>query len=290
MSDAVVQSHWDEHVAWSRAATRLKNRRSRARLAALLLTIFGAILQTVSATVPVVQLAAGIAGTVALTLVPFIGLHFLKPEETKKWLRARSISEGIKSEIYTYRAAAAPYDGAGAIQLLSDKVREIRDFGEDIILVRGRVEEGAEAAPGPLDANDYLKKRAKDQIQGYYEHKGDENVAMANLFRTVEIALAGAAAVLSGVATYAGGTLGPWVAVITTVGGSVAAYAAASRYEFQATTFFATARQLKDLVEDWELKRKSWSEFVRGCEEAISAENRGWMAKLDDKAQGGGGT
>jgi hypothetical protein len=28
-----------------------------------------------------------------------------------------------------------------------------------------------------------------------------------------------------------------------------------------------------------------WSEFVTACEEAISAENRGWMAKLDPDEQ-----
>jgi hypothetical protein len=28
---------------------------------------------------------------------------------------------------------------------------------------------------------------------------------------------------------------------------------------------------------------KDWSEFVRTCEDVIAAENRGWMAKLDDE-------
>jgi hypothetical protein len=79
------------------------------------------------------------------------------------------------------------------------------------------------------------------------------------------------------------------VAVVTTIGGTIAAYAAGSRYEFQATTFHATARQLKDLLGDWAVGARPWSDFVRGCEDAISAENRGWMAKLDDKAEEAGG-
>jgi hypothetical protein len=74
--------------------------------------------------------------------------------------------------------------------------------------------------------------------------------------------------------------------VLTTTAGAVAAHAAASRYDLQATTFFATARQLEDLAHEWKASArdapsKEWSDFVRACEEAISAENRAWMAKLD---------
>jgi hypothetical protein len=76
--------------------------------------------------------------------------------------------------------------------------------------------------------------------------------------------------------------------VLTTIGGSIATHAAAGRYDFQAATYYATARQLLDLAIGWEAggkaaPSKEWSEFVRGCEEAISAENRGWMAKLDQQ-------
>jgi hypothetical protein len=98
------------------------------------------------------------------------------------------------------------------------------------------------------------------------------------------------AAILSAIATLVSdlnsALIGPWVAVVTTIGGTIAAHAAANPYDFQATTFFATARQLSDLVQQASGKRppsKEWSTFVRSCEEAISAENRAWMAKLDEK-------
>ena len=304
MSDAVVANAselepWKEHRAWSTLADRLKSRRTRARSTVLCLTIVGAALQTLASTVSDARIKTvlGIVGFISLALVPVITGYLLKPEETRKWLRARSISEGIKSEFYTYRAGAAPYDGENALKLLLTKFREIRDWGKDMLNLRAAIEEpeNPKPAPGRLGPDEYLAARVYHQIDEYYEPKAALNAQMARRFRFFEILLAILTAVLSGVATaYAGGDsanikahLGSWVAVLTTIGGSIAAYTLASRYDFQATTFLATAAQLKDLVGDWRTSGAKappsleWSAFVRGCEEAISAENRGWMAKLE---------
>lgn len=305
MSDVVTNASelepWNEHIAWSTLADRLKSRRTRARSTVLCLTIAGAALQTLAGTCAQVKTAAGIAGTIALALVPVIAGYLLKPEETRKWLRARSISEGIKSEFYTYRASAAPYDGDDALRRLLTKFREIRDWGKDMGYLRAEVEapKDPKPAPGPLAPEEYLAARVNQQIQKYYEPKAALNARMARRFRLAEILLAALAAVLSGFATASASStsgnfhLGPWVAVLTTISGSLAAYALAGRYDFQATTFLATAAQLKDLVSDWQTSgapgppSTEWSAFVKGCEEAISAENRGWMAKLEEKQDAG---
>jgi hypothetical protein len=310
MSDIVTtnaseREPWKEHIAWSILADRLKSRRTHARSTVLCLTIAGAALQTLAGTCPQVKTAAGIAGTIALALVPVIAGYLLKPEETRKWLRARSISEGIKSEFYTYRAGAAPYDGENPLLLLLAKFREIRNWGKDMLNLRAEIEEpkNPKPDPGPLGPNEYLAKRVYHQITEYYEPKAALNARMARRFRVLEILLAILTAVFSAIATAsaAGNAgniklhLGPWVAVLTTIGGSLAAYALAGRYDFQATTFLATAAQLKDLVADWSTagakgpRSPEWSAFVRGCEEAISAENRGWMAKLEEKQDAGQG-
>jgi SMODS and SLOG-associating 2TM effector domain 1/Protein of unknown function (DUF4231) len=295
LSDSTVQALWDEHVAWSTVADRLKAQRSFWRFVVLALTVLGAMLQTIAATFPTLKLAAGILGTVALAFVPFLARYFLTAEGTSKWLRARSISEGIKSEIFSYRAGAEPYTGADALETLRKKVREIRDWGQNLQLERAKVDPPTAPAPANLDADAYLRERVYQQINKYYRQNAKKNAELAERFRWAEIVLAGLAAVLSAIATAISGSgsamLGPWVAVLTTIGGTIAAHAAANRYDFQATTFFATARQLEDLAQDWQAAgkpalSKEWSDFVRACEGVISAENRGWMAKLDEKQTG----
>jgi conflict system pore-forming effector with SLATT domain len=165
--------------------------------------------------------------------------------------------------------------------------------GESLELERARVGSPTTPAPPNLDPKAYLQSRVYQQVNEYYRPKAKENAELAERFRWAGIAMAGLAAILSAVATFVGTTggsttLGPWVAVLTTIGGSISTHAAAGRYDFQATTYFATARQLIDLAQGWQVSgraapSKEWSEFVRDCEEVISAENRGWMAKLDQQ-------
>jgi hypothetical protein len=297
------QAAWNEHVAWSETAGSLKAKRTWSRIAVLFLTVAGATLQTIAGAVPLgstAKFAVGVAGSVALVLAAGIAAYLLKPEDTSKWLRARSVSEGIKSEVYSFCAGGDPYDDPQtAPGLLTAKYQEIRDWGKDVFRERAVADLPAKPAPGQLSADDYLDKRINSQIEKYYLPNAKKNARMADQFRFIEVALALLAAALGGVATFVTSHpqpvgvpafhLGPWVAVLTTVGGSIAAYAAASRYDFQATTFFATAIQLEDLAREWGNSGKAqpspeWSTFVRKCEEAISAENRSWMAKLQPQA------
>jgi hypothetical protein len=290
VSGDLVQEFWDDHVAWSKVAGVLKGRRSFWRSTVFVLTVAGATLQTFAATVPAFKLVAGGIGTVALALVPIFARYFLTAEQTAKWLRARSISEGLKSEIYIYRAGAEPYAGSDSVDVLRAKVRGIRDLGKDLEIERAGAGSPTEPSPPALDGETYISGRVKQQIEEFYRPKARAYAARAEQFRWIEIGFASLAATLSAIATLASGPnaqfIGPWVAVVTTVSGTIAAHAAANRYDFQATTFYATARQLTDLVQDWQIEgkhcsSKEWSDFVHSCEGVISAENRAWMAKLD---------
>lgn len=292
MTAELVQELWDEHVGWSKAADRLKSRRSYWRFTVLLLTVSGAALQTLAASVKgsPFGFGSGLLGAAALALVPFLTGYFLTPKDTQKWLRSRSVSEGFKSEIFLYRADAEPYCGPRAAEKLQKRIREIQTWGEGLELERARVGSPTTPAPPKLDPKAYLQARIYQQVNEYYRPKAKESAELAERFRRAAIAMAGLAALLGAAATFLGAlgstTLGPWVAVLTTIGGSISTHAAAGRYDFQATTYFATARQLIDLAQGWRSSgqsapSKEWSEFVRECEEVISAENCAWMAKLD---------
>ena len=285
---------WNEQAAWSQTADRLRDVRSRSRSIVMMLTIAGAVLQTFAGTGPAFRTAAGIAGTVALSLAAGIAGFFMKPENTQRWLRARSVAEGIKSEFYAYRASADPYTGPDALQLLQESIRKIVGFAKDLAGQRARTSPKPKPMPDKLDQASYLSQRLDGQIDTFYLRQAKRNADRAAIFRNAEIGLALLAAVMSAISTYvakqtadagsASFALGPWIAVVTTIGGSIAAYAAASRYEFQASAYYAIAQELRDLKHWWVLMGDkpdaSWSAFVRRCEDVISAENQAWMAKL----------
>lgn len=286
---------WNEQLGWSQTADRLRDVRTRSRSIVMALTVAGAVLQTFAGTGdPAFRTAAGIAGTIALSLAVGIAGFFLKPENTQRWLRARSVAEGIKSEFYAYRASADPYTAPDALQLLQEKIRGIIGYARDLAGHRARTIPKMKPMPEKLDAEQYLRRRIDAQIESFYLPKAKLNADRAARFRNVEIGLALLAAIMSAISTYVAKqttgvdassfALGPWIAVITTLGGSIAAYAAASRYEFQATSYYATAQELRDLKHSWILLRDkpeaNWAAFVRRCEEVISAENQAWKAKL----------
>lgn len=294
--DEIVGAVWRRHRVWSAAAGQLKLGIARWRTAALALGAAGALLQTLAATMPssATSTAIALVGTVALVAVPIITANFLKTEQIKAWLRARSVSEGIKSETYRLRARAEPYSDGDAARLNAN-CRKIEVWADSLATELAKAQPDDKPPPGRLDSDGYLKRRVNDQVEAYYRRQARKNSRHSDWYRWLSIVLSSLAAILgaiatalklgSGTGTEAGG-IGAWIAVLTTFSASVVAYAAASRFTENARSYFATARQLEDLRDDWiaggrPADNEQWSAFVAACEEAISAENRGWMAKMD---------
>jgi hypothetical protein len=292
----ITFEYWNAHLNWSKTADRLKARRTYARNTVLFLTIIGAAGQTLVATATFLgswKLIAGIVSAGALALTPLITQYFLTAEATQNWLRARSVSEGIKSELFSFWAKAGIYACENERERLSaliEKIKKIRGWGKNLEFEVARTPPSKEEIPAIDSANKYVELRVKEQIKEYYQPKAQMNAKFAANYRLFEFFLGIAAAILGAAATVLDNSsasgLGSWVAVLTTIAGGVAAHAAVGRFDFQASTFHATATELNDLVHAWQAagrpeKGEEWSEFVRNCEAVISAENRGWMAKLD---------
>lgn len=288
MSEQVLLSLWRQHASWAQVATKLRARRAWWRTVVLALTFGGAALQTLAVALEdTARRYVGASGVFALLAVAVLSRKFLRPDETRKWQRSRCVSEGIKSEIYAYRAGAAPYVGEQALEQLRTKVGNIVDWARDLA---AEVDVGPmpQPVPPPLNAELYLKRRVGRQMDRYYHYAMDSS-RRALLFHWIQIGLVVITAALGAAATIFSAreaVLGSWIAVLTTMVGGVAAYAAGSRYEMRATTALAAVHELQDLIDDWRASAKrapspEWSEFVRACEEVISADSRSWMAKID---------
>jgi len=293
VNDRILVSLWSQHASWAEVASRLKARRMWWRVVVVLLAIGGAASQILAVAVENtgIKRAASAVGIVALSLVALLSCRFLTPTETRKWLRSRSVSERIKSEIYAFRAGAAPYLGEGALEELRMTVGSIVDWAKDMSL---EVEVGliSSQVPPPLDAALYVDHRVARQIARCSRH-AKVSRRRAQVLHWILILVVMPIAGFVGMATvFAVGpanfaqNVAQWSAIVTLIIGSVAACAARIRYELQATLALATARQLQGLVDEWRASCKQtpspeWSEFVRACEQIISAESRSWKAKVD---------
>ena len=270
----------------------IKQRCRRARRSNLYLASVGAALGTASVTVVgwrewLASLLAALAA-VALALIPVLG-RSASSDMVRDWTRVRSVSEALKTEMYTYLAAVAPYRGPDRIRHLLDRVDDVIAEAGDLTRYTVGVEAEARSLPAVRDVPTYLEVRVKRQIDGYYRPRAREiHQTLATVGR-VQVALAALAAALAAVTGfYPAVRLSAWAGVITTVAAAVATYVAAERYEYQEVEFTRTIDQLTWLTLRYQHGSRGQDaedEFVAGCERVISIQNDAWMVKLSSAAE-----
>jgi hypothetical protein len=287
---SAFDSTWEAQARWSAVANSLKRRLGWARTIVLLLTIVGAVLVTLGGTAAGFDEAVGkglaLAGAAALALVPIIGKNSAGQSNVQSWVRARSVSEGLKTELYFYLARVGVYaDAKTAESRLVTRRDELFAKANDLWPLAQQATPTLRQAPQIGDVSSYIAYRVTDQIDRYYELRVRQLTERLKWFRRAEYTLVLAGAALGAVAAgVANRQPAAWVPVVTTIAAAVTAHIAAERYEAQIISYSATAQKLRNLRDQWpnaigEAGRLLDDEaFVIECEKVISSENQGWMA------------
>jgi hypothetical protein len=141
------------------------------------------------------------------------------------------------------------------------------------------------ALPDVDDLDSYIDKRVNDQIDWYhrkavgYKHRATQLRWVGNALAAIAALLGVAAAVLDQT------NLAAWVPFLTTVGTSLVAYIAASRYDHMIIEYLRTEQQLEHLRDTRTDNKMSDSKFIDACESVISIENQVWMTRGNDPDQ-----
>jgi hypothetical protein len=288
VADPVLDMVWREQRRWSLAASTAKAAVQRWRLVRLVLGVTGAVVVTGGTQASGDGgKALSLAGALCVGLVPLITSLYLPPTRLEAWTRLRSVSEGLKSEVYLYLTGSDPYAGAVAARraVLSARLRRFEDDAGDLLaLLPPPAVAGAGPPPSVHDVGSYVHERVDGQADGYYR------VRIARMRRGVvriqfaEFTLAATGMVLAVVAGVADAPrLGAWVPVVTTVSASVMLYGYGVRYQENLISFARTAEQLRRLRDDrvarMPLDPAEEARFVERCENIISIETQGWMAR-----------
>lgn len=281
---------WAQQRIWSQTANRLKRRIDQARLAALLLGIATAVLAVAAHQVGGLSALAGQALSAAAAVTAGVATlvqRRISTGQIRDWTRARSASEGLKTEIYSYLGGGAAYIGSDPHQQLSAKASGIVDAVGDLQRHTIGIEPDTKPIPLVHDADSYIGLRVNDQIHDYYRKKAAVYERRVRRLRMAGTLLGVAAVVLAAVAAAVKvDSLNAWVAVATTIGTSVTAYIVAARYDHMIIEFLRTAQRLDSLCRD---RRDNLdadpATFIDACEAAISVENQGWMARWDTPDQ-----
>lgn len=278
---------WESQARWSAVANRLNQGIVRARSAALILGILGAVLATcasydhtqssasrgaastgndsqVTNAVPPTHGSGGastdssprasrilsVLSVIALALAAALTKRF-GTNQVQNWISARSVSEALKEELFFYLTHVPPYagnSGASPENVLDNRHNEIvKKAKDDLNLLAAGTTPTIKQIPDFSNDQDYINKRVNYQITKYYEPKAASLSKRLNLFQSAATTLTVSAAAISAVAYFQTGWLGAWVAVATTISAALTAYAAAARYQHDSIAYFSTAQQLKSL-------------------------------------------
>ncbi len=252
----------------------------RARRLRLGLTIAGAAVALAGSPFRSVSPPAGVAlAVLAAVVLAAVGLlsGTQSVEQVRRWTRARSVSEALKTEVLLCLT------GAGDPQLrLEAEVQRMEREAGDLQPWTGGIQPRTRPLPAVHDLPTYLQVRVRrSQVTGFYEPKAGRLRAQLRIAKAIEVTLALVAAGLAALNTVSP-TLGAWAAVVTTTAGAVAAHVAGERYEFLWIEYSRTAGELRRLADRGTAadgRLLSAPELIAACEQVISVQNQAWMAK-----------
>jgi hypothetical protein len=286
---SAVEWAWRRQSIWSQTANALKARPQRLWALRLGLTVAAAALALAGSQLKAVTRPASVVLAVAAAVtLAAVGLLRSRQgvEQVRRWSRARSVSEAIKTEVFQFLTRAGAYAERDPEAYLEAEVQRLERQAGDLLRYTREVHAVTRLLPAVYDVDSYLEVRVRQsQLQGYYEPKARQLRQRLRATKTAEVALALAAALLAALATISA-NVGAWAAVATTAAGAVAAYIAAERYEFLWIEYSRTASELRRLLD----RRTSADgrplddgDLIGECEQVISVQNQAWMAKWGEE-------
>ncbi|MCK5148183.1 DUF4231 domain-containing protein [bacterium] len=298
--DASLKYTWNQYKKYAGISRKIKSKIVKFRFTVLLLTIFGAIMGTLSLQYKVMYAEGSATKVFGILSALFIGLagYFTKdvinPELEKAWIVARSAAEAFKSEIYLYATNTQPYNSTNARQLLLDKSKELEEKISPIIVDersdKEKKKDENKIIIMPMSVDNYITERVQDQID-FYSPKAVKNIRKINKWIKCKHILSFCAVligVIGGFSLFNITINAGWVAVLGTITTAITAYLYAGRFNYLSITYQSTAQKLEWLGAAWEISNKSdeaREDFIIACENVISIENRAWMVELSKKSK-----
>jgi SMODS and SLOG-associating 2TM effector domain 1/Protein of unknown function (DUF4231) len=282
---------WQAQAEWSARASALKARIARRRSIVLWLVagtaVFGGLGTVLTTAAAPAMTTARLVSAIAAVLAAVAGtIQFLASRENtvEQWNRARAVAEALKEAVYRYRTGTGTYAGDDRDAALRRQVDDVVERGRDLLAMTVTGAAPTREPPPALDAAGYVEHRLSQQIDGYYlSHVAELSASRARWQRAEQGLLYSGAVIGALTASLPQVPLAPWVAVVTTIAGAVAAHVEGARFSHLIVSYRATADRLSSLRsrfldDDARGSPIDFDALVDRAEDAISVENQAWMA------------
>lgn len=294
---------WGQYRAWAAVARHSKSGRQIWRMVILSLTFIGMILVPAAKYADRLQLPAWVAPAVTylsailVALVAYMNKELLGPASDQRWLKARSVAERTKGEVFRFLMNALPYPGKPPVLLL-DKMEEIVKTAGSLVKRQLDEKQRTEGFPGyPLSIDDYLKIRLEHQLR-YFRDQAKANDGLAKWYRTLGMTMSGLVLVLgvsvpvslTGWASFMMESTQVWGPVLGAAAALLATRLSQGRYQFLADEYQAASSALEFLRARWKVSTPgddAQKQLVAACEEILSRQNATWYNELSRQIQVG---
>jgi hypothetical protein len=313
MIDQLIDTAWDEYRGWAKRARELQSRSQNWSRIALACWAAAAVLGAAAVqagSVPYVGAALALAAAVMAAVSPLIGKEILSMGSEARWIRARATAEAIKSECYRLAARADDYAGEDAA---SKFFKRLEGLTKDAVSAQIAPlpdpvgSKGDRRRPSaPLDLESYKADRIKDQIT-YFSDRQRQHEQAAERLRWLSFGASGVAAVFGVLAASyqlllaqrmpaaefvehvgivhgniadhdVGQIFAAWIAALTTIAASVAAYGLLERRQYLAASFSAMATSLGRLRNV--AGNVKPTDLVTQVEDLLQSEHLAWTERM----------
>src|SRR5690242_10507258 len=169
----VAEWAWQRQSIWSQTANKLKAGPHLALVFRMGFTVAAAAMALAGSQLKAVSLPASIVLAIAAALaMATVGvLRGLQDvEHMRRWTRARSVSEALKTEVFMFLSHAGAYDSPERERLLEAEVQRLENETGDLYRYTEGVEPVARLLPAVRDVDSYLNVRVRQsQLKEYYE-------------------------------------------------------------------------------------------------------------------------
>ena len=197
----------NQQSSWSKTANSLKRKVEFARWSTFLLSILGALLAAIASQLdePRARLYVAIAGAVVLGIMSFLSARLLSGAHITNWVRARAASEALKRAAYKYAASASPHnDTATRAAELNKERNRIEQDVDDLVGLQVHTTEPGSSPRTDLTRDQYVTRRVRGQIDGFYLPKAEAHRKTARILRSTEFVLSLLATAITAVVGVAG--------------------------------------------------------------------------------------
>ena len=156
---------WQQQSVWSQTADRLKAGPTRLRAALLAMTVAAAALALAGSQLKGASLPASVTLTViAAVALAAVGLLRSRTnvEQVRRWTRARSVSEAIKTEVFIYLTQSGRYAEADRETKLEAEIQRLEREARDLHGYTSGIQPRKRSLPAVHDVASYLDVRVRE--------------------------------------------------------------------------------------------------------------------------------